>query len=40
MCSEILGGDPTLRGSWQFKRALLVAALPYVEYMKDFSRQT
>jgi hypothetical protein len=39
-CNEILGGDPTLRGSWQFKRALMVAALPYVGHIKDISRQT
>jgi hypothetical protein len=40
MCNEILGGDPTLHGSWQFKRALMVAALPYVGHLKDISMQT
>lgn len=39
-CNEILGGDPILHGSWQIKRALMVAALPYVGHMKDISRQT
>jgi len=40
MSNEILGGDPSLHGSWQFKRAHMVAALLYVGHMKDIRRQT
>jgi len=40
MCNEILEGDSTLHGIWQFKRALMVVTLPSVGHMKDIRRQT